>query len=281
MPNVPSVHSDPYSDSHHLVKTAYAGDTQLAARHDIYRYQQPAFDFVERSLSYVNWSHHMRVVDIGCGTGRYLQALVCQGLAPDQLLGIDLSLGMIMGLRRRWAASPTPPLTIADVRSLPLPDKSCDVALAMHMLYHVPDIHQAINEIQRVLRPGGALLAATNSCTDKREMLAAYEMAVERVANGARSQPLPWPFSLENGQEVLQRCFTRVERHDSIGALIVPDTAPVLRFLDSNRATMEPRLPAGVAWEAVLSEMSRIIDARIAQHGAFSIRVHRGVFVCR
>ena len=37
-----------------------------------------------------------------------------------------------------------------------------DVALAMHMLYHVPDIPAAVRELRRSTRPVGTVLASTN-----------------------------------------------------------------------------------------------------------------------
>jgi len=54
-------------------------------------------------------------------------------------------------------------LIAGDAQWLPFADASFDCILAMHMLYHVPDRDLAIAEMRRVLRPGGVLLALTNS----------------------------------------------------------------------------------------------------------------------
>lgn len=50
----------------------------------------------------------------------------------------------------------------ADAR-LPLGDGGVDVVLAMHMLYHVPDVPAPVAELRRIVKPGGTLLASTNS----------------------------------------------------------------------------------------------------------------------
>jgi SAM-dependent methyltransferase len=42
--------------------------------------------------------------------------------------------------------------------ALPLPDDAVDVAVATQVLEYVPDVHKALAEIRRVLRPGGRLL---------------------------------------------------------------------------------------------------------------------------
>jgi SAM-dependent methyltransferase len=44
---------------------------------------------------------------------------------------------------------------VADATKLPLPEASADVAIAWHVLEHIPRDHDAIAEIFRVLRPGG------------------------------------------------------------------------------------------------------------------------------
>jgi SAM-dependent methyltransferase len=42
-----------------------------------------------------------------------------------------------------------------DITAIPRPDASFDVVLCMHVLEHVPEDRRALNEIARVLRPGG------------------------------------------------------------------------------------------------------------------------------
>ncbi|WP_445526437.1 class I SAM-dependent methyltransferase [Streptomyces cyslabdanicus] len=53
---------------------------------------------------------------------------------------------------------------------MPLATEGVDGALAMHMLYHVPDIPQAVRELSRVVAGGGLVIASTNSDRDKAEL---------------------------------------------------------------------------------------------------------------
>jgi ubiquinone/menaquinone biosynthesis C-methylase UbiE len=71
------------------------------------------------------------------------------------------------------------PEVVGDIQELPLADGSVDAALAMHMLYHVPDIALAARELRRVVRPGGVLMASTNAADDKAEVGELWAAAVE------------------------------------------------------------------------------------------------------
>ena len=80
-----------------------------------------------------------RVVgDVGCGDGRYIDALRAAGA---RVVGVDLSVGMLAGV------SSPPALVAADSQALPLTDASLDAVMMMHMLYHVPDPAMAVAEV--------------------------------------------------------------------------------------------------------------------------------------
>ena len=142
---------------------------------------------------------------------------------------------------------------------------------------------RAAHELRRVLRPGGVLLAVTNSARHNQELFALYEMAFAGVAGDGAMPDERWDrrFEVENGAALLQTAFGQVERRDITGALVIPEAAPVLRYLDSTRATRAPVLPDQVTWEDLMAEAARIVDRTIAEQGAFRVTTHAGVFVCR
>ena len=59
---------------------------------------------------------------------------------------------------------------VGDASRLPLPDDSAGAALALHMLYHLPDPADGLRELARITRPGrhGRRAHATGSTTCSR-----------------------------------------------------------------------------------------------------------------
>jgi ubiquinone/menaquinone biosynthesis C-methylase UbiE len=101
----------------------------------------------------------LRLVDIGCGTGRFLD-FVKQVWPRLPTLGLDLSEAYIRHARRhlkRWSRTN---LVVANAEAIPAPDKSCDAVTSIFMLHELPpEVRRTvIGEAARVLMPGGRLI---------------------------------------------------------------------------------------------------------------------------
>jgi SAM-dependent methyltransferase len=95
------------------------------------------------------------IVDLGCGPGFYTEALRAHGAT---VIPIDKDLAEL-----RLAGDPPAGALLADAAALPLGDASVDGAFCSNLLEHMPDPRAAIDEIERVLRPGGwAYISWTN-----------------------------------------------------------------------------------------------------------------------
>ena len=261
--------------------TAYGDDANLAARQAIYRYQVDPVEFLGWALDHVEWRGDERVVDVGCGRGQYLARLAGDGMA-GHVIGMDLSTGMLASVRRRWPDGvAAPALVNGDAERLPVRDGAADVALAMHMLYHVPDVPQAVAELRRVVRPRGTLLVAANAPGGLAEL---YRLRWDSISAVAGHPVEPWNwfsrFNLDNGVALLRAAFEHVDVHRLERELRVPEPEPVVAFLDS-QSLPDGVLPEGLDWSRVVDEMHRRAAARIAKEGVFSVTVRLGVLVCR
>ena len=244
----------------------YATDVNLAARQRLWT-QSPR----DRELDPFGWMASQvvgtRVVEIGCGNGRYLERI-------DGAIGLDLSMGMLASAAERARG----PLLCADAQALPFADASFDTVLAPMMLYHVPDRARAAHEMRRVLRPGGVAIAATNSGTTQHELRSLVE---DVVGNGWRwRRPSDDDFSMENGGEQLAVAFDIVERHDyepTISRVVAAElvTGYVASVADPYEAE------TGLVWSDVAAECGRRVAAIIAERGSFDITLRGGAFICR
>lgn len=95
-----------------------------------------------------------RVLDAGCGTGRYLAILARAG--AERLIGVDRSADMLIRVQ-----VPAVRLLQGDVRRLPLVERTFDAVVSGLTLTDVDDLPAAIGEFARVLRPRGVLVYST------------------------------------------------------------------------------------------------------------------------
>lgn len=94
------------------------------------------------------------VLEVGCGTGRAAWELVTR-YGANSVHAIDVDIQVVTGAFRRYH-HPQILFTVADATMLPFPADTFDVVLGFGLLHHVPDWQAAVEEVARVLRPGGA-----------------------------------------------------------------------------------------------------------------------------
>jgi SAM-dependent methyltransferase len=94
-----------------------------------------------------------RVLDLGCGAGRFVAALRDHGADP---VGVEIAAAALERARRN---APGADLRLVEPDgSLPLDHRSVDLVWCSEVLEHVGDTEHLLLEVRRVLRPGGRLL---------------------------------------------------------------------------------------------------------------------------
>lgn len=101
-----------------------------------------------------------RVLDVATGTGDFA-LLAARMLRPVQLVGVDLSEGMLSVARRKAKAAGLEGVVAfqrGDSLALSLPDASFDAVTVAYGVRNFTDLDRGLREMLRVLRPGGRLV---------------------------------------------------------------------------------------------------------------------------
>lgn len=101
-----------------------------------------------------------RVLDIGCGTGRLTIPL--RQMTQAEIYGLDLSSEMLEQAKSKKGADAIY-WVLGDAQALPFPEEFFDCTFMCLVLHHIEDKRQAIEEMYRVLKPGGRSLIWTVS----------------------------------------------------------------------------------------------------------------------
>jgi demethylmenaquinone methyltransferase/2-methoxy-6-polyprenyl-1,4-benzoquinol methylase len=139
-------------------------DSKQAYNRTLFRDVAPRYNLITRLLSFgrdASWKRWMvaqlpdeveRAVDLACGTGDLTRALA-QRYPQARVTGLDLTPEML-GIARQESPD-TLAFVEADMRVTGEPDHSVDLVTGGYALRNAPDLAEALQEVSRILRPGG------------------------------------------------------------------------------------------------------------------------------
>lgn len=104
-----------------------------------------------------------RVLEVGCGGGFYTyESAQCVG-ATGRVCAVDLSADQIAAAKTRCGELPWVECQVGDAAKLPYGDVKFDALYGVQVFEYVPNLDEALREVQRVVRPGGrVVILATN-----------------------------------------------------------------------------------------------------------------------
>lgn len=225
------------------VREQYSTETNLQARQALWTNSEGDDPKQVLWSTLAAWQPR-RVLEVGGGQGELAERMQLELRA--HVTFVDISPRMVELARARGIDAQE-----GDVQKLPFADGSFDTVVAAWMLYHVPDIDRGLAELARVLVPGGALIAVTNSVdhiAELRDLMAYPRDAFELV------------FNSENGDELLRRHFAEVERVDTVVKATVHDRETLVAYRDSVSVPSQP-VPADVELPFVVHGRTTIFFA--------------------
>lgn len=116
-------------------------------------------------LTHVLIEKHFTILDVGCGGGRTIQKLAA--IATEGMIcGFDYARGSVAASRSKNAQlikTGRVEIRQASVSELPFPNDKFDLVTAVETQYYWPDLVKDMQEILRVLKPGGTLIIIAGS----------------------------------------------------------------------------------------------------------------------
>ena len=211
------------------VKEQYKSDKNLNIRSNLHSYNINKIDFDKWCFDQINFQSYARVLELGCGTGKFW-------LKNKENIdnSLDITLSDFSKSMLKIAKDKLKEVDYKfkyeeiNVENIPYEDNTFDVVIAEHMIYFAPNVEKALSEIQRVLKTGGILYASANSC----ETMAELNKLVEKFDSslGIDNNGYSTRFELENGEGILKKHFNKVEVEILEGKIIVNQAEPVVSY---------------------------------------------------
>lgn len=169
------------------------------------------------------------VLDIACGTGLVSFQILDKPGYHGRLLGTDISDKMVeiasSGVHLKFGGRAQ--FQQMDAEELNLDNNSFDLAVCALGLMYMPDPRKALEEMHRVLNPGGRAVAAVWGRRDQCGWADIFEIVDQHVA----SEVCPMFFNLGN-PEILKLNFASA----GFGEIIVQRIDTILSYKNSNEA---------------------------------------------
>lgn len=161
---------------------------------------------------------------------------------------------------------------VVDVQQIPYPDAHFDLVIANYMLYHVPDLPQAIRELRRVLKPSGVLFALTNGDLHMHDL--SVLVAKSGLAFAGTSERIAGTFTTQTGESRLSAAFGEITYTPFESDLHITQAEPLIGYVASMLQDVEQALasPAGQMLQAQIAQ-------QLADDGMIVIRKETGLFI--
>jgi len=210
-----------------------------------------------------------RVLDLGCGPGSLWRSWADRIPAGWKITLADLSDGMLLAAWRNLVVTGRAyKYEKMDAQNIPCPDQIFDIVIANHMLYHVPDRARALQEIWRVLKPGGRLVASTVGMKHMLE-LEAWLAQISLVDNYT---PFRNAFTLESGQAELEGIFSNVVMRRYEDSLRITEVEPLIAYIRSS-------IKASEISEPELARLQDMLAAELLNGQVLTVGKDSGLFL--
>jgi ubiquinone/menaquinone biosynthesis C-methylase UbiE len=108
---------------------------------------------LDKIVDFLPKDKKFKILDAGCGEGHLLEKI--KNKRYDELFGADIH---IVALKKARLRCPSAKISKQDLTNLKYKDNFFDIIICSGVIEHIPKYKEAIEEMKRVLRPGGSLI---------------------------------------------------------------------------------------------------------------------------
>jgi SAM-dependent methyltransferase len=217
-------------------------------------------------------------LELGAGPGYLWRSNLDRVPISYPIILSDISHGMVYAARLELNKVPAHFLyAVTDAQTIPFQSNSFDIVIANHMIYHISDIPEAIEEMNRILSHNGCLIASTIGNEHMHEiydLVHSIEPSIIYGSNDLKDVNI-LPFSMENGGELLSAKFDSVLDFKIDDELVVTEVEPLVNYILSFPGNAREVFSS----EEKLSELETTIADRISTHGSFYVTKSAGLFI--
>ena len=217
----------------------------------------------------INFSKVNRLLELGCGNGKLWQENKIN-LRNREIFLSDISEGMVEEVRNKLGSDFN--CIVADAEKIPFKDAYFDSVVANHVLFYLNDLNQGLKEIRRVLKTNGVLYCSTYGKSHMKEITDIVQNFDSRI--NLSNHSLYDVFGLENGESILKRYFTSVQRMDYQDSLEITESKPLIDYIMSCHGNQNEILGPR------LNEFKEYIEELLQKDGKIVVTKQAGLFIC-
>lgn len=260
----------------HAVVDQYKTSVNINARIELHRrFSHNPVPWFSWIVSRIPFGEMNTILEVGCGSGQLWKEIPPEELEKKEIHVTDVSSGMVEDAAELLRKSGRGSLIFEteDCQNLSYEDGSFDGVLANHVLFYVKNLPKALEEIRRVLKPGGVFYCSTYGREHMKEITSLVQEFDSRIT--LSEVALYELFGLENGEGMLKETFGRVEKILYDDYLLVDEAEPLLDYILSCHGNQSEFLSKRQL------EFKRFLQRKIRDKGALRITKMAGMFVCR
>ena len=254
-------------NKNYLIKSQYKNSTNLEKRINIHKlFSTNKYPWHRWVFDKIKLPAKSRILELGGGIGLLWSENIRRIPANWQIVVSDFSPGMLKQAKNNLTGIKQMKFKIVDAQLIPFPNNTFDAVIANHMLYHVPNLTQALSEIKRVLKPKGTFCATTNGRFHLKELKAMEKKFNLKPNHDFRISN----FNLRNGKAILAKWFPKIKLRRHQDALLVTKIKPLVNYLQSYTQPIT---------DEKLKAIKKYLAQEIKLKGSIPITKDSGIFI--